>query len=79
MGRRDRWLRAHEIERLTQLRLDVDSAMGRLMTECVRRSTQVDAEQAGEWLRRAGLVDELRSWALHDIDGWLTDLGREVT
>lgn len=70
---RDKWTAAWEIERLTQLRADVDSALGRLMTEDVRQSINVAPEVADEWLRRAGLVEEMRTWALRDIDRWITE------
>ena len=59
------------MERLAQLRADLDSALGRLMTECVRQSLNVAPEVADEWLRRAGLVEELRAWALRDVDQWM--------
>jgi hypothetical protein len=71
--KRDKWTNAWEVERLTQLRADVDSALGRFLTECVRQSTHVAPELADEWLRRAGLVEELRDWALKDIDRWITE------
>ena len=76
MGRRDRWANAWEIERLTQLRADVDSALGRLHRECVRNAVGVAPDVAAEWMRRAELVEELRSWALRDIDRWVTELGK---
>lgn len=74
MGRtREKWTQAWEIERLNQLRADVDSGLGRFMTECLRKAYSVDPELADEWLRRAGLVEELREWALRDIDQWITE------
>lgn len=74
--RRERWTQAWEIERLSQLRADLDSALGRLLTECVRQSTKVPPAVADEWMRRAGLVEELRGWALQDIDRWITELSK---
>ena len=74
--RRDRWTQAWEIERLSQLRVDLDSALGRMLTECVRQSTTVTPDVADEWMRRAGLIEELREWALRDIDRWITELSR---
>lgn len=74
--RRERWTQAWEIERLSQLRADLDSALGRLLTECVRQSTKVAPDVADEWMRRAGLVEELRAWALQDIGRWITEASK---
>lgn len=67
-GNRGSWTRAHEIERLTQLRADVDSSLERLWTVFLYKSTQVPLADQGEWLRRVEQVEELRSWALKDLE-----------
>jgi hypothetical protein len=64
--KRDLWTPMHEVERLAQLQLDVDSATERLIKQCVRVSNEVPEAQRDEWLRRAGLADEFRDWALRD-------------
>ena len=71
-----RWANAWELERLGQLRFDLDSALGRLHRECVRRSVGVSPDIAEEWMRRADQVEEMRSWGLKEIDRWVTDLSR---
>lgn len=73
-SRRERWTQAWEMERLAQLRADLDSALGRFMTECVHQSILVPKDVADEWMRRAGLVEDLREWALRDVDRWMAQL-----
>jgi hypothetical protein len=71
--KRGKWSDRWEIERLSQLRADVDSTTGRLATEYVRRSTQATNEESAEWLRRCEQVEAMRSQALGDIDRWITE------
>lgn len=62
------WTRDHEIERLSQLRADVDSSLERLWTVFLYRSTQVPLAGQDEWLRRVEQVEKLRGWALKDLE-----------
>lgn len=71
--KRDQWTRAHEIERLSQLMYDIDRVTGAFMTQCLRVSNQVPPEFKDEWLRRTGLVEEFRDWALRDCKRFIDD------
>ena len=71
--RRTRWTDAWTIERLSQLRSDLDSAFGRFMTECIRQTTVIPAEQQQEWLNRVELVEQAREWMLRDCDRWINE------
>jgi hypothetical protein len=73
VGRKGQWANAWEIERLTQLRADLDSSLGRMHGECVRRAVAVAPDVAEEWMRRAGLIEELREWTLRDIERWIVE------
>lgn len=70
------WANAWEIERLGRLRYDVDSALGRLHRECVRRAVGVSPDVAAEWMRRAEQAETVREWGLREIDRWCTELSR---
>jgi hypothetical protein len=61
------WTQRHEAERLMQLKLDLDSSLGRWATQCYRKSIEVGPEQADEWLRRMERIEELRTWAQEDL------------
>lgn len=76
MGKR-RWANVHEIERLEQLRYDLDSGLGRLHRECVRNAVAVAPDVEAEWMRRAESVEDMRSWAMREIDKWVTDLSKK--
>ena len=56
-----------------QLRADVDSALGRLHRQCVLSAIGVTPDVAAEWMRQADLVEQWRSWALKEIDRWITE------
>lgn len=72
MAGRKRWAQAHEIERYTQLRADVDSAWGRYITECLRMAAvRGAAEDQAEWMRKADVAENQRAWMLRDCDMWL--------
>lgn len=64
--KRDLWTPMHEIERLSQLQADLESVTERIIKQYVRVSNEVPVAQRDEWLRRAGLADEFRDWALRD-------------
>ncbi len=76
MDGRGRWANAWEIERLEQLRYDLDSALGRLHRECVRCSVAVAPDVAAEWMRRAEMVEEMRAWSKGEIDRWCTNASK---
>ena len=75
-SRRAKWANAWEIERLAQLRADLDSSLGRLHRECVRNAVAVAPDVEAEWMRRAESVEDMRAWALREIDEWVTDLSK---
>ena len=67
----DAWTGRYELERLTQLRADVESAHNRYITECLREAmTRSDADQE-EWMRRAGNAERYRDAMLQDLDRWI--------
>lgn len=70
-GRRRNWTQDHELERLSQLRADIDSAWGRYITECLKVAVTALAEDQAEWMRRAEQGEERRVWMLRDCDMWL--------
>lgn len=71
-GRRRNWTQDHEIERLNQLRADIDSAWGRYITECLRMAlVKAPAETEIEWMRRVEQAERQRAGMLTDCDGWL--------
>lgn len=61
------------VKQLAQLQSDVDSALGRFMTECVRQAAKVAPELSEEWMRRAGLVEETREWMRRDCVRWIEE------
>lgn len=72
-ARRRNWTQEHEIERLTQLRADIDSAWGRYITECLRMGlVKAPADDQAEWMRKAEQAESQRAWMLRDCDRWLT-------
>ena len=80
MGTKKRgWTQAHEIERLTQLRADVDSALGRMITEINRYAVNAPTEEQVESDRKSELLESVRKLALGDIDQWLTKRCGEST
>lgn len=62
------WRQRHQVEKLVQLRADVDSALERLWTLFLYRSTQVPKADEAEWLNRVAQVEDLRTWALKDLE-----------
>lgn len=73
MAKRRGWTETHEIERLTQLRADVESALGRLMTECELHSVGVAKEVESELNRQWELLDAICKQQLENIDRWITE------
>jgi hypothetical protein len=72
-GRRRNWTQEHEIERLMQLRADIDSAWGRYITECLRMGlVKAPADTQAEWMRRTEQAETQRECMLRDCDTWLT-------
>jgi hypothetical protein len=65
--------RSWEIERLIQLRADVDSSLGRMYTECVRAATLTVGETSAAWLRLAATTEDTRAWMLEELDRWITE------
>ena len=73
-AKRRGWTETHEIERLTQLRADVESALGRLMTECELHSVGVAKEVESELNRQWELLDAICKQQLENIDRWITEI-----
>lgn len=71
--RRRSWTSTHEIERLTQLRADLESALGRAIEECYRRSVGVPVEVRSELERQAELLEAICKQQLENIDRWITE------
>lgn len=71
--RRTRWTDAWNVERLSQLRSDLDSAFGRYITECLRQTAKLAPELHDEWLRRVEIAEDRRTWMLRDCDRWITE------
>jgi hypothetical protein len=67
------WSQAHEIERISLLRADVDSVFGRLITETVRHAVDTTTEVRVEMERQMELFEGVHKLALESIDAWLTD------
>lgn len=72
-GRSGRCTQAHEIERLMQLRYDLDSSLGRLHTEYLRCASQVGAEAAQGYQELAAEVEEMRARALRTVELWVSE------
>jgi hypothetical protein len=68
-----RWTARYEIERLTQLRADIQSASDRYMTECIRSATKVSDYDAEMWMRKAGNTETARDNMIKDVDRWITE------
>ena len=64
----------YEIERLSQVRADLDRSLGKYYTECLRRSTETTFEASEEWMRKAEGAQTFRCFALADLDTWITEL-----
>ena len=72
-GKRRGWTQAHEIEKLTQLRADVESALGRMIEQCYLRSVGVPAETRSELERQAELLAAVYKQQLENLDCWITE------
>lgn len=64
----------YEIERLSQVRADLDRSLGRYYTECLRRSTETTHEISEAWMRKATDAEDFRMEILADLDKWITEL-----
>lgn len=64
----------YDIERLSQVRADLDRSLGRYYTECLRRATETTHEASEEWMRKAEGAQTFRCFALADLDKWITEL-----
>lgn len=64
----------YEIERLSQVRADLDRSLGKYYTECLRQSTETTHETSDEWMRKAENAQTFRCFALADLDKWITEL-----
>ena len=65
------WTARHEVERLTQLRADVESAVNRYITECLREALARNDSDEERWMRAAGNAEALRDAMLMDVDRWI--------
>lgn len=74
LAKRRGWTETHEIERLIQLRADVESTFGRLMTECELHSVGVAPEIKSELNRQWELLDAICKQQLENIDRWITEI-----
>jgi hypothetical protein len=72
-GRRARWANGWEIERLMQLRYDLDSSLGRLHDEYLRCAGQVGPEAAQGYLELATEVESMRASALRRVEIWVSE------
>jgi hypothetical protein len=72
------WTRRHQAEMLMQLRADVDSALGRLSSQYIRYGAGLTDEQRAEWINRMERVEELRKWAIDDIERFVSECCKEV-
>jgi hypothetical protein len=73
----DPWTARYELERLTQLRADVESACERYMTECIRAAAKVSDYDAQMWMQKASNIEQARNNLVRDIDQWIETWCRE--
>lgn len=71
------WRQRHQAEQLAQLRADVESAFDRLWTLFLYRSTQVPKNDEAEWLNRVAQVEDMRTWALKDLETIIQECCRD--
>lgn len=66
------------VSALVALRADVDDVLGRLVSQLALHAMGVPSEQRPEWENRIEQVEQLRTWALDDLERMVGEAAREA-